>query len=178
MGGFGFPYGWGASATERNQEAQGSGELARVANFEASESGEDGGVTLRGVGHGEVVHVLMRFEEYAVLVFQGAGVEGDGFVFEDGLFHEGDAERAPFGDGEVIDEVTIGEVSWVEVGSGGLDEVAEPIGEFSADGEGAWGDFEELGGWCLHVGLLSVRSFSCGLCRMGLERLREWPVEY
>ena len=178
MGGFGFPYGWGASATERNQEAQGSGELARVANFEASESGEDGGVTLRGVGHGEVVHVLMRFEEDAVLVFQGTRLEGDGFVFEDGFFHEGDAEGAPFGDGEVIDKVTLGEVSGVEVGSGGLDEVAEPIGEFGTDSEGAWGDFEEFGGWCLHVGLLSVRSFSCGLCRMGLERLREWPVEY
>ena len=53
-------------------------------------------MTLRGVGHGEVVHVLVRFEEYAVLVFQGTRLEGDAFVFEDGLFHEGDAEGAPF----------------------------------------------------------------------------------
>jgi len=134
---------WRVAAAERKQEAQGGAEFARVAGVEAAESGEDNGVGFGGVRHGEVIDVLVGHEHVAVGVSGDERLEGAVLVLEDGLFHERDTKGSPFGEGEFIDEVALGEVAGLEVGAGFEDEVAKKVEAFCADGEEA--DFAKDG---------------------------------
>lgn len=128
-------YGRRCAAADRDEEAERVAELAGIAGVEAAESGEDDGVRFGRVGHGEVVDVLVGQERFAVGVAWRARAEGAVLMLEDGLFHEGDAADAPFGDGKIIDEMTLGKVARVQVGAGGGDEFGEVAGAFGADGE-------------------------------------------
>jgi len=88
---------------------------------------------LGGVGHGQVVDVFVRHEDATVFVLWDAGTEAAALVFEDGLFHEGDAEASPFCDGEVVNEMAFAEIAGLVVGTGGSDEVTEPGDAFGTD---------------------------------------------
>jgi hypothetical protein len=134
FGRFGVRYGWRVATAQGCQEAQEGAELLAVAAVEAVQRGEDSGVGLGGVGHGEVVDVFVGHEHATVFVLWDARTEAAALVFEDGFFHECDAEAAPFCDGEIVNEMTFAEVAGFVVGTGGGDEVAEPGDTFGADG--------------------------------------------
>ena len=116
-----------------------------IAGIEAVEGGKNGGVGLRIVGHGQVIDVFVWHEPVAVGIFGDARAEGAGLVFEDRFFHEGDTGTAPPANGEVVDEVTLGEIAGLEVGTGGGDETSEPDDTFGSDGEDSEFPFEVSG---------------------------------